>query len=222
MARQPGSVTKSVSLREQRRRQLDLLSQNHILDAAEAVFAEKGFPGATVKEIAEAAEFSVGAVYNFFDGKAQLFAAVMSRRNDEFRAILDTALQREAPARQQLQSMVDVILDYYLSHDQFYRLFQRAIGGAWLNIKASFNEVNYRQYLDVMALESAVFAAGVRSGEFRDEDPEMMAAIFSGIMQAYLAKVIIEGAGGQAGSDSRQDLMHLLERAFWRTPSQEP
>jgi AcrR family transcriptional regulator len=48
--------------REQRRQQVLEVHREHLLDAAEQVFAEKGFQDATIKEIAERAEFSVVAV----------------------------------------------------------------------------------------------------------------------------------------------------------------
>ena len=209
--------TEPVSLRDQRRRQLELLSETHLLDAAETVFAAKGYAGATMKEIAEAAEFSVGALYNFFPGKEGLFAAVMSRRNVEFTAILAAALEGTAPAGARLRTMVDVSCDYYLDQRAFMRLFQQAIGRAWFNIKASFNEENFRQYEQVMAMEAAVFRDGIASGEMIGSDPDMLAVIFAGAVQAYLARRILdEGAGDEAAS--RKVLIELLERAFLRRP----
>ena len=91
---------------ELRRRQHQQLSRAQILDAAEAVFARKGFHDATVKEIAAAAEFSVGGVYSFFADKDDLFVQIYLRRGSEFmagmRAVLDEpglAARRAAPPR---------------------------------------------------------------------------------------------------------------------------
>ena len=52
----------ATGLREQRRRALLEFHREHLLDAAEAVFGARGFQDATIKEIAERAEISVGAV----------------------------------------------------------------------------------------------------------------------------------------------------------------
>ena len=60
-------MTDAAGLREQRRREKDRVSREHLLDAAEHVFGNKGFHEATLKEVAERAEFSVGAIYGFFD-----------------------------------------------------------------------------------------------------------------------------------------------------------
>ena len=54
--------------------------RSEILDGAEAVFAEKGFAGSTVEDVARRAEFSVGTLYNFFGSKDQLFEALVDDR----------------------------------------------------------------------------------------------------------------------------------------------
>ncbi|WP_031466372.1 TetR/AcrR family transcriptional regulator [Sciscionella sediminilitoris] len=51
-----------------------------LLDAAALTFARKGFHGATVEEIAEAAGFTIGALYANFGGKEQLFLELLSTR----------------------------------------------------------------------------------------------------------------------------------------------
>lgn len=51
-----------------------------LLDAAAHTFARKGFAGASVEEIAEAAGFTVGALYSNFSSKEQLFLELMSAR----------------------------------------------------------------------------------------------------------------------------------------------
>jgi AcrR family transcriptional regulator len=56
------------------------LTRTRILDAAAALFAEKGFTGASLDEIAETAGYSKGAVYSNFAGKEDLFLSLMERR----------------------------------------------------------------------------------------------------------------------------------------------
>src|SRR4051794_19131259 len=51
-----------------------------VLDAAARTFARKGFAGASVEEIAEAAGYSIGAVYSNFGSKEQLFVELLSGR----------------------------------------------------------------------------------------------------------------------------------------------
>jgi AcrR family transcriptional regulator len=53
--------------------------ESRILDAAQRVFLEKGYPGASMDEIAELAPASKPTIYSHFPGKETLFAAVVDR-----------------------------------------------------------------------------------------------------------------------------------------------
>ncbi|VEG56930.1 TetR family transcriptional regulator [Mycolicibacterium aurum] len=50
-----------------------------LIDAAEDVFAEKGFTSATLDDIARAAGYTKGAIYKHFTTKEELFLAVSDR-----------------------------------------------------------------------------------------------------------------------------------------------
>lgn len=52
------------------------LTRSRLLDAAEAVFARRGFHGASVEEIAREAGATTGALYSNFAGKEDLFLAL--------------------------------------------------------------------------------------------------------------------------------------------------
>jgi len=54
-------------------------TRNHLLDAAEKVFFEKGFGQTSLMDIAEAAGLSRGAIYWHFKNKSDLFEAMADR-----------------------------------------------------------------------------------------------------------------------------------------------
>jgi AcrR family transcriptional regulator len=56
------------------------LYRKAILDAAEAVFAEKGVHVARVQDIAARAGLSVGAIYNYFEQKEDVLIALLAER----------------------------------------------------------------------------------------------------------------------------------------------
>ena len=66
-----------------------------LLDAAEEVFAEKGFTPATLDDIAHAAGYTKGAIYKHFVTKEELFLAVSDRYwrryFDNFAEVMSTA-----------------------------------------------------------------------------------------------------------------------------------
>lgn len=56
-------------------------AQDRILDAAEAMFAEFGFAGASMKAISTAADVAQGLLHYHFTNKEGLYAAVVARRS---------------------------------------------------------------------------------------------------------------------------------------------
>jgi AcrR family transcriptional regulator len=61
------------------REQSKAATRDRLLSAARTVFARRGLHGASVEEIASEAGFSTGALYSNFDGKENLFLALMER-----------------------------------------------------------------------------------------------------------------------------------------------
>lgn len=69
------------------------------MEAAATVFAERGFYGASVEDIAERAGFSKGAFYSNFDSKEDLFLALLDDRLDaDIRALEVLGDDSSAPA----------------------------------------------------------------------------------------------------------------------------
>ena len=62
-----------------RRERLMQQRKERILDAAAAVFAERGFHQATIRDIAELADVADGTIYNYFENKFDLLIGIMSR-----------------------------------------------------------------------------------------------------------------------------------------------
>lgn len=216
----PTSVARSrgaVSPREERRQRLQELSRLQLLDAAERVFAEKGFESAAVKEIADQAELSVGSVYQLFKNKQAMFRAVFTRRNQEGLAVLQAAIGSTESPLDQLHRLIDATLDYYTEHRTFYLLFQHAIGGSWLNVKAGFDTRNFEEYLQYVGLPAEIFARGREAGVFLPMDPQGMAVMYTGILQAYLLHEVI-GVDHEPSEEhteiTRHDLHTLMDRAF--------
>lgn len=55
-------------------------TRERLLDAAAEVFARKGFAGASVEDVAEAAGYTTGALYSNFGGKDALFVELLASR----------------------------------------------------------------------------------------------------------------------------------------------
>jgi AcrR family transcriptional regulator len=81
-----------VATRDQRRAQ----TRERLLLAARRVFARRGYHAASVDEIAEEAGFSSGALYSNFEGKEDLFVALMESELEAHARELEQAVGHPA------------------------------------------------------------------------------------------------------------------------------
>lgn len=136
-----------------------------ILDVATAEFAEKGFSGARVDEIAAKTQTSKRMIYYYFRDKEGLFTAVLEQGYRRMRALergLDVArLDPEAAMRK----LVAGTFDYQAANEQFVRLvmvanIHRAAHLQATGVASSFGD-------GVLAMVEGVYRRGVAAGLFR-------------------------------------------------------
>ena len=87
-------------------------TREHLLAAAAEVFAERGFHGATLDEVAAVAGFTKGAVYSNFKNKEDLFLALFKANYDrEMDAIRGALADPELPPEARIPEFVTLIRD---------------------------------------------------------------------------------------------------------------
>ena len=84
--------------------------QQEILAAATAVFAQKGFAGASMDDIVRASGLSKGGLYWHFKSKDDLIAAILSQFFNQEMAALEALLQTEGTVPQKLQQLGQQII----------------------------------------------------------------------------------------------------------------
>ena len=206
----------ATSPREARRQHRHEIGREQILDAAEHVFARKGFHDATIKEIASRAEFSVGAVYGFFENKDDLFAQIHRRRGAQFMEGMRAVLGGAGPARDQLHRLAEFQVSFVREHAEFGRLFLRTRGLPLGESDSPADRATSENYTEAMNLQAKLFRAGQDTGELRIGDPDVLAMLFSGIVSAYQATDPVVVAGAPVGSErmTLAELHAVLDAAF--------
>ena len=147
------------------RRRKDARPQE-ILDAALAVFAEKGFAAARIDEIATRAGVAKGTIYLYFESKAAVFTAlVKDRLAPELSHVADMARQYEGAAAPLLAGLLRTI-GGFLRTSNLVVLPKIVIAEA-----GNFPDLA-RMYREVVvdrgtALLGAIIAKGQARGEFK-------------------------------------------------------
>ena len=177
----------AASRRAERRLQQQELSRTQLLDAAEEVFGTKGYHEATLKEVAELAEFSVGSVYSFFANKDDLFLSVLLRRGAQFLPGMAEAVASSADPVEQLHALVAFEVGFFRAHPHFARLYLRTSAPAMMPAEVADSAELAANTAEAMAIHAGVFERGQAADVLRDGSPRALARLLSGVVVAFQA-----------------------------------
>lgn len=99
--------------------------REQLLEVARSLFAERGFEGTSVEEIALRADVSKPVVYEHFGGKEGVYAVIVDR---EVQALLDAltgALNERGHPRQLVERAAKALLTYIESSPDGFRILVR-------------------------------------------------------------------------------------------------
>ena len=141
-----------------------------ILSAATSTFAEKGFGGARVDDIAARAHINKRMLYHYFGGKEALYAAVLESAYVGIRSAEANLRLADRGPEEAMRQLTAFTWDYFLEHPEFLSL---------LNTENLMQGKYVRASKRIIALHSPMIALirnalqeGVKEGKFRpDVDP---------------------------------------------------
>lgn len=88
---------------------------NRILDAAETIFAQRGYAAASLREIANEASVTQPALYNHFDSKENLYRAVLERGLRPSLNMMKSQLAQSLP-REAMIALPEQAIDLLADH----------------------------------------------------------------------------------------------------------
>jgi len=199
--------------RDEARKARNELYRQHILEAGEKVFADRGFEAAKLQEISALVGLSMGTIYAIFPSKADLLRAIVEERGRSILQLARAVAARDAPPREVLKALIETYIGFFVAHPDFLRMHLRA-GTSWV-LSPGDTDSRIQLWQDVHALQADIFRRGIAAGVFVDEDPGYLARMFSAMDQVLLADWVESGMkAAQAELVGR--LQQLVERAFCR------
>jgi AcrR family transcriptional regulator len=96
-----------------------------IVRVASAVFAERGYDGASIDEIARRAGVSAPVVYDHFASKQDLYERLLERTRDELLGVWREHLSSDEPADVRIPRAIAAWAEYVESHRDAARMYFR-------------------------------------------------------------------------------------------------
>jgi AcrR family transcriptional regulator len=164
-----------------------------ILDAAETIFAERGFHGARVQDIAAHARIAVGTVYNHFEQKDDVLAALLEERTEELLAQLGAERDDPRTFRARLERRVARMVGYVERHKAFFALANEQ--GLFAGSAAPGARAATRRLRHVEKFRGAFRALvddGIASGDLEPIGGDALARFLGGTLRAFLLSTLAE------------------------------
>lgn len=164
-----------------RRQAAKVRTRQKVLDAARALFAERGYEPATIRDIARGAGMSTGAVFANFQDKAELFEAVLSEDMVKLAETLKAAAAGEGSVKARL--MAALTAGYHNSLEQL-PLVQAVIARSWFQPVEA--EVRTRAAIrPLLAVITDTLQSGLAGGQIKqDADVRLLSEL---VYDAYLS-----------------------------------
>jgi TetR/AcrR family transcriptional regulator len=173
----------------------DISARDRILEAAEDLFARRGYAGVGMSEIAEAVGLRKSSLFHHFRTKAQLHAATVERILSQVDSELTRSLAQGGTAVERLDRWVDAMIDLLASTPSHARLLLRSL----FEDEELSGDIDERREADeaihrILQQVSQVLREGMSRGELR-------AANMPHTLQSLIGVIVYHFASGEFGDE---------------------
>jgi TetR/AcrR family transcriptional regulator len=161
-------------------------SRRDILAAAECLFSKRGFFKTSMAEIAEAAEFAIGTVYQFFKSKEEVYVSLVESKMEKFDELIDGRIATAKTAVEKVDAVIRTKLEYFEQNRDFFRIYVSEWSGFEWTLKSAFGERCWKRYQAQLDLMTDTIREGIRQGEFRKVDPAEAAFALHGMLNSTI------------------------------------
>ncbi len=168
-------------------------TRRRLLDAAETVFADKGYHGAAVDDIIQASDSSKGGFYLHFLNKEAIFLALIDALTPKLESAVDSAISAEADPVAQLDAALRIALETFTRHRRLSKiLLVEAVG-----LGHGFDEKLMQVRGRFSAMIQRRLDLAVQSGRIPPMDTETVAWAWFGAINEIVVRWLITGQPAQ-------------------------
>jgi AcrR family transcriptional regulator len=188
--------------------------RHHILGAARAVFAKRGYHQATIDEIVAEAGVARGTYYLYFEDKRAVFSELIDRFSSKITmAIMRIAL--DDPARsvaEQVRSNIRAIIGLCLAERAMTKMLIMDTAG----IDPSFDRKLATFYDQVVELLEESLRDGQKLGIVADGEPRVLAYLTIGALKELLCQTVALGLTEESAAALTQQIYRFLCSGYLR------
>lgn len=163
--------------------------KSHILNMAMELFAEKGFEGSSIRDLAARAGVNVAMVNYYFGSKEKLFESLVEQKASYTRGVLDEIVKNSALSYiEKIDAVIDTYVTRLFSHRTFHRVIhQEMMLNQRESLQQSIVDIIFPNTLKIRQ----ILEEGMQKEEFKKIDTTMVIATLIGtINQVLLSRMM--------------------------------
>jgi AcrR family transcriptional regulator len=146
-----------------------------ILEAARQVFAEQGFHGARMSDIAQTIGVSQGTMYHYFRSKDELFLAVLNVWNEQIKTIVQQLPTSDLSTVDKFWMVNQLAVSFFETGEDLLPVLVEYWAYTLRNPEAT---TSFREFFVVMQQSfKDILQEGIEAGEFKPVDVEVASAL---------------------------------------------
>jgi len=144
--------------------------RQRLLEAADSLIHEQGFPSLRIEQIVERAELSIGTFYLYFESKDDLFVNLVIANTGLLQRRLEVAAMTDGTVLQRFDRVLDTYLDFVKEHERGF-LFYHIAG----YVDTTVGPLSVWACNQCAATLRPLLVEGIARGEIRKTDPDLLA-----------------------------------------------
>ncbi|MBX9735217.1 MAG: TetR/AcrR family transcriptional regulator [Chitinophagaceae bacterium] len=163
--------------------------REHLINEAIELFAEKGFEGTSIRDLATRAGVNIAMVNYYFGSKEKLFEAIVAKKASHMRGVLDIILANKALTEiEKLDAIIEGYVTRFFAYPTFHRVLQQELlVSSRDHMHETIIELFIRNTKDVVG----IIQKGIKSGVFKKVDPELTFASIIGTLNQVLSSAMM-------------------------------
>jgi len=181
--------------------------RQEILDTALMLFSERGFHNVSMQQIAEASEFAVGTLYNFFESKDTLFGELTSSCGERIVGTLVAILDAPGTEVERLTSFIRNMPTLLEEQAEFIKLYVSELGTKGAKLSKRPERKNFDATLNTRLQQ--LLEDGIRKGIFRRVDPAITTKAINSTIETLAFEI-----AGRFDKAEMKDMFEKVEQLF--------
>ncbi len=162
--------------------------EDDFLNAAEKLYAGRGYFQTSMEDVAQEAEYATGTIYRYFASKEELYHKLLIRKGNAYFEMIHGILPDKNTPLERLQAIIHSQVRFFFDNAEFMRIYITEVNAPCDTMNPPEElEKAHTQYMKMLG---DILRDGMKEGVFRKMDVDMLLLAYIGMTNNLLCKTI--------------------------------